>query len=166
MLTDRVELLGQLNYTLANFEEKRANESGVPAKAVFWFDFGTVKPIPSDKVQQVKYEQVKRLLLFVQRDFTFFGIATNTSNLKDLVPQEGNLVTVDSNGLARESQVAGLVPKVSQVPQVFQYTDCKNRASSNYTYQGFMTPGFKQYWAMYPDSFLSSGKMQLTVSDV
>jgi hypothetical protein len=161
VLTNRVELLNLLNNTLGNFEEKRSNESGVPAKAVFWIDFGTVNPIPTDKIQQVQYETVKRQLLYVQRDITFFGITTNTSNLKDLVLQEGNLVQVIPNENARQSSVVGLTSKVLEVPQVFQYADCKTRSSNNYTYQGLITPGFKQYWAMYPDNFRSSAAMQL-----
>lgn len=165
MINDRVELLAQLNLTLALLKEKRSNDSGVPARAVIWFDFGTVKTIPSDKIQIIKYDQIKRQLLFVQRDFTFFGIASNTSNLKDIVLQESNLVSVDSNEAVLSNRITALSQKLLEVPQIFQYSDCRTRPSSNHTYQGFIRPGFKQYWAMYPDNFLASDTIQLNVSD-
>lgn len=165
LISERVELLSQLNLTLGNFEDRRLNESGVPAKAVFWFDYGTVKPAPSDKIQKVKYENVKRSLLSVQRDFTFFGVGTNSSNLKDIVLQEGNLVSIDPNEIASSNRVATLSQKVLEVSSVFQYTDCRIRASNNYTYEGFITPGYKQYWALFPDTFRTSSTIQLRVSD-
>ena len=163
VIQERVEFLNQLNLTMAKFEESRTNESGLPAKAVFWIDYGTVKAIPSDKIQKVQYDQVKRNLLYVQRDFTFFGLATNATNLKDMVVKEGNLISIDPNRIETES-VKRLAQKVTEVPSIFQYSDCKIRASNNYTYQGLITPGYKQYWALYPDTFRSSSTIQLRVN--
>lgn len=160
-ISDRVEFLQLINTTLVNFENSRSNELGVPGKALFWFDFGTVKPIPSDKIQAVKYDQVKRVLLHVQRDWTWFGLAVNTTNLKDMVSQDGNLVSVDSNTAAIPGSVRQLSQKVSEVPSVLQYSDCKVRASQNVTYDGLITPGYKQYWAIYPDTFRSSSRIDL-----
>lgn len=164
MISDRVELLAQLNLTLGSFEEKRSNKSGVPGKAVFWFDFGTVQPVPTDKIQGVKYEQLKRTLLHIQRDWTWFGLGTNSTSLKDLVWQDGNLASVELNQMAISKRVTDLSLKTSEVPSVFQYGECKSRKSNNYTHEGLITPGFKQYWAIYPDTFRSSGKVDFRVS--
>lgn len=165
ILKDRVELYNQLNLTLNQFNLLRANETGVPGRAIVMFDYGTMKPIPSDRIQNAKYIQLVRELLYMKRDFVYFGLATNASSLKDLVIQEGNLITIQA------TQTESLVAQASRlyserlltVPSIFQYDQCQIRPSNNQTYNGFITPGYKQYWAMYPKTFYRSGSIELIV---
>lgn len=167
-MTNRNQLLESINTVLEQFESGRANQSGVPGKVFVWMDSGSLQPIPTDKIQQVQYTTLKRQLLSVQRDVTFFGVAKNVTNLKDIVTVPENLVTLDDN-YGNENALFTLRQKVcSAAPSVFQYTPTMSnncsQASNNVLYEGFITPGYKQYWVMQPDSFIRSDRVQLSVA--
>lgn len=159
-ITDRVELLEQINNYLESLNQP--NQTTVPANLFFWFDYGTVKPIPDDKVQKVKYENIQRKLIYIRRDVSFYGITTNDSNIKDIVQDSSKLLTIDSSIENKLNQVA---ESICKVPSIFQYKECDKRASNNFVHQSYITSGYKQYWAMYPNYFLKSFDIQMKVSD-
>lgn len=166
-ITNRNQLLESINLVLEQFESGRANQSGVPGKVFVWLDNGSVQPIPTDKIQQVQYTTLKRQLLSVQRDVTFFGVAKNATSLKDIVVNPEYLVTLDDN-YGNENALVTLRQKVcAAAPSVFQYTPTMSnncsQTSKNVAYEGFLTPGYKQYWAMLPDSFVRSDRIELSV---
>lgn len=161
-INDRVEFLQSVYELIRNWDEKQKNKTGIPSKIIFWFDINTIQPIPTDELQYTTYLNIKRKLLFVERDATFFGIATNTSALSDIITDKKRLVKFDN--IDALNQIRSLSEKISEIPATFQYSDCNVRPSKNIVYQGLITPYYKQYWAMYPETYLKSYKIEFKVS--
>lgn len=160
-IRDRVEFFENVYELIKTWDEEQKNKTGIPSKIVFWFDIDTINPIPMDSLQHTIYLNIKRKLLFIERDTTFFGIGTNTSTLSDIVTDKNRLVNFNQHDALK--QIRSIAESIPKIPATFQYSDCKVRPSNNVVYQGLITPYYKQYWAMYPETYLKSYKIEFKV---
>jgi len=163
-ITDRPLLMELINRTLMEYELKKADLPAVPAKNFIWFDFGNLKPVPTDREQKRKYDDFKWRLRYEHRDVTFFLATINKDNIKDLIRRDEDWIQMGQGSDAAQSKGQDLVNKISQTPQVFQHNECRFKKSEDKAYEGFITPGYKQYWAMYPEYFIKSFNIDLKVS--
>ena len=138
------------------YELKKADLPGVPSKTFIWFNYDTMQPIPSDKEQRRKYEDMKWRLRYEHRDIPYFLLGLNREPIKDLIGQEEHFIRVGTNSLDGIRQKAKkLARQICKVPSTFQHNDKE--------FEGFITPGYKQYWAMYPQQFNKSYNIEIKV---
>ncbi|XP_054165656.1 uncharacterized protein LOC128963183 [Oppia nitens] len=139
-----------LNTTLFNYEwwTPRVNDSAIPAKSAVLIDF-TVGVVPDSGADYDDYKYFKDQLRYRHRDVRFLSIASNQDAFKDILryeddkEQPGNPVQIGQN-VAR---------KICENPAIFQYNMCEDKRSDGVQYVGFITPGYRQNWAMYPEFF-------------
>ncbi|XP_054166899.1 uncharacterized protein LOC128964334 [Oppia nitens] len=153
-ITDRALLMELINRTLTDFDRPTETLAAIPSKSFVWFDFGNMKPAPTDREQKRKYDDFKWRLRYENRDTNIFMATLNNEDIKDLLARDSNWIQMGTGNVERNAET--LAKYVQQTPQVFQYSDCWTRKSDNYAYDGYLTPGYKQYWAMYPEYFIKS----------
>ena len=153
-----------INKTLMEFELKKADLSGVPSKNFVWFDYGNLKPVPTDRESKRRYEDFKWRLRYEHRDVTFFMATINQDNIKDLLRRDEDWIAVGQGTDTAAQKGEDLANKICQTPQVFQHNECRVKKSQDRVYEGFLTPGYKQYWAMYPEYFIKSYTIDLKVN--
>lgn len=161
LITERAELFESIGKYIKEFDQ--TNQTTRPANVFFWFDYGTVKPIPNERLEKLKYEQTLREIRYVRRDVNFFGITTNVSNINDLVTEVDNVISIEPNEVNTEIRVKRINDLVCQTPSTFQYPQCKSKPSNNFVHKGYITVGYKQYWSMLPTYFLKSYEIQMKV---
>ncbi|OTF72886.1 FUN14 domain-containing protein 1B-like protein [Euroglyphus maynei] len=144
------------------FDMIYANRTGVPSKLLFWFDYGTLQSIPTETIQNRRYERLYRRLIFNTRNFGFYSLATNTTTLNDVISDKSHLIQINKNSNNDLNLMKNLQQQLCQSsPQIFQYPECKIKQSENSVYRGFISPNYKQYWAMYSEYFLKSFHIEL-----
>ena len=163
-MTGRPKLLELINISLMEYESTKADLAGVPSKSFIWFNYGTMQPIPTDKEQRRQYDQMIRNLKYKHRDIPYFLLALNFDSIKDLVRQDDHFVSVRSHSMAEiKTEANKLAMKIRDVPSTFQYNKCHTNQSSEDIYSGYITPGYKQYWALYPEYFVKSCNIEIKV---
>ena len=163
-IIQRPKLLEMINITLMKYKSTRADLVGVPSKSFIWFNYDTMQPIPTDKEQRGKYDQMIWNLKYKHRDIPYFLLALNFDSIKDLIGQNDHFVSVVFNSMAEiKTEANKLAMKIRNVPSTFQYNKCHANQSSEDIYEGFITPGYKQYWALYPKYFIKSCNIEIKV---
>ena len=166
-ITERPKLLELINITLMKYESTSADLAGVPSKSFIWFDYDTMQPIPTDKEQKKRYDEIISDLKYKHRDISYFLLALNFDSIKDLIGQDDHFVSVGSNSMAEiKTEANKLAMKIRDVPSTFQYNKChanQSNQSSEDIYEGYITPGYKQYWALYPEYFVKSCNIEIKV---
>ena len=146
------------------YELKRVDLPGVPSKSFIWFNYNTLQPIPTDSEQLKRYEEIKWNLKYKHRDIPFFILGLNIEPINDLIRQKQHFIPVGINSLDDiQKRAKQLASEICKVPSTFQYNQCHINASSENIYEGFITPGYKQYWAMYPEYFIKSCNIEMKV---
>lgn len=160
-ITDRPVILELINKTLMEFEMKKADLPAVPSKNFVWFDYGGLKPAPTEKEQKRKYDDFKWRLRYEYRDVNIFMAHLNKDAIKDLLMKEENYIEVGKSVEEATTKGIDLANKICQTPSTFQHNECRIKKSEDKLYEGFITPGYKQYWAMYPEFFIKSYNIDL-----
>ena len=138
------------------YELKKTDLPGVPSKSFVWFNYDTMQQIPSDREQRRRYDEMKWRLRYEHRDIPYFLLGLNREPIKDLIRQFEHFIPVGTNSLYNIRQKAKkLVREICKVPSTFQH--------NNQEFEGFITPGYKQYWAMYPQHFNKSYIIEIKV---
>ena len=164
-ITERPKLLELINRTLMEYELKKADLPGVPSKSFVWFNYDTMQQIPSEREQRRRYDEMKWRLRYEHRDIPYFLLGLNREPIKDLIRQEEHFISVGTNPIGDIRQKArDLAKQICKTPSTFQYNECRIQASQERVYEGFITPGYKQYWAMYPEYFIKSFNIDMRVS--
>jgi len=163
-ITDRPLLLELINKTLLEYESKKADLPGVPSKSFVWFDYGNLKPAPTDREQKKKYDDFKWRLRYEHRDVAFFMATINKDSIKDLLRRHEDWIEVGKGIEDATMKGIDLASKICQTPSTFQHNECRVKKSEDRVYEGLITPGYKQYWAMYPEYFIKSYTIDLKVS--
>ena len=161
--TDRPLIMELVNRTLMEFELKKADLAGVPSKSLIWFGYGNLKPVPTDRENKRKYEDFKWRLRYEHRDVTFFMANLNQDSIKNLLRRDEDWIQVGQGTDVAAENGRDLANKICQTPQVFQYNECRVKKSEERLYEGLLTLGHKQYWAMYPEYFIKSYNIDLKV---
>ena len=164
-LTDRPLLMELVNKTLMEFELRKADLPGVPSKNFVWFDYGNLKPAPTDRENKRRYEDFKWRLRYQHRDVTLFMATINKDDVKDLLRRDDDWIPI-GQGLdaALKTSASRLAQKICENPSTFQYNNCNKKTSDNVLYSGYVTPGYKQNWAMYSEFFYNSSNVKFSVS--
>ena len=163
-ITERLELLELINISLMEYKSTRADLAGVPSKSLIWFNYDTMQPIPTDREQRRRYDEMIQNLNYKHRDIPYFLLALNSDSIKDLIRQDDHFISVGSNSMVQiKTKANELAMKICKVPSTFQYNKCHTNQSSDDIYQGYITPGYKQYWALYPEYFIKSCNIEMKV---
>ena len=152
-----------LNATLFDYEwwTPRTNQSWVPSKSAVLIDFDSVKPAPDNGQDRDDYNWNKDQLRSRHRDVLFLSFARNSELFKDILRDQDKDRAAPTDIINSASAFA---KKICDNPATFQYNMCHDRKSNNEEYVGYITPGFKQNWAMYPEFFLKSFTIKFQVS--
>ena len=147
-----------------DYELVKANFSGVPSKSFIGFNYNTMQSIPTDIEQRKRYDQIKWQLTHKHIDIPFFMLAYDNESVSDLVRQQEHFIPIGNNSIDYiQEKAKELAKQICKVPSIFQYNECHTSASSDRTYEGYITPGYKQYWVMYPKYFSESLSIQMKV---
>ena len=137
----------------------RTNASAVPSKTAVLIDFGTVPAVKEGK-DRSDFNYYKDELRYRHRDVRFLTL-TNTKELFQEILRDDTDYETPTN---IEMSASRLAQKICENPSTFQYNNCYQRKSDNIQYTGYVTPGYKQNWAMYPEFFLKSFNIRFSVS--
>jgi hypothetical protein len=146
----------KVNDTLRDFENRKRLEYGVPSKPfiIFGNNFQTRN---SDYNMQVH----KRALQEMHRDVPLVIITTKSIDELEEFIQAPEDVIRDTESVVNLAH--NLKKRICETPATFQHPNCFMRASTDTDpiYEGFITRGHKQYWAVYPEYFLKSFRITL-----
>ena len=150
-----------LNQTLFYYEwwGTRTNFIAVPAKTAVLIDFDSVPVAPDSGNDRNDYNYFKDQLRYRHRDVKFLTISNNQKLFEDIIREDSDK-TSPSN---LQQTASDFAKKICENPATFQHNSCNWRTSNNDEYVGFITPGYKQNWAMYPEFFLSSSDIYFKV---
>ena len=147
------------------YELKKADLPGVPSKSFVWFNYDTMQQIPTDGEQRRQYDEMIWNLKYKHRDIPYFILGVKDQPFKDVLRQKNHFTSI-SYCLSKADikyKANELAMKICKTPSTFQYNKCYANASSDKIYEGFITPGYNQYWAMYPEYFISSCEIKMRV---
>ena len=155
--------LRYLNATLFGYQywTPRVNQSWLPSKSAVLIDFNSVMPAPDKGQDKNDYKQFKNQLKNKNRDVLFISLATNNDLFKDILRDQERDRVSPSNII---NSASSLAQRICDNPATFQYNMCHHSKSNNQQYIGFITPGYKQNWAMYPEFFHKSSSIKFQVS--
>lgn len=145
-------LLNSMNSTLRDIKAEKDDELGTPGRSFLWFNYGYAKKptLDTKRFYQAKYE-----LRTNHRDVPLIMIGKgNGVDLEEIAYDKSDVFEADRTD---QSQLAKeILDRICQTPATFQHPECHTRTSSADVFTGYVTPGKKQYWAMYPEYFLKS----------
>ena len=163
-ITNRTELFELIYGTLTDYESKKANFSGVSSKSFIAFNYNTTGPIPTDNEQSKRYNETIRKLKYEHRDIPFFMLAYYIESVSDLLRHPEHFMAVgnkSSDYIRKKAKES--VNKIYKVPSTLQHNECHATEPLDRIYEGYITPGYKQYWAMYPEYFIESRSIEVKV---
>lgn len=150
----------QVNKTLFNFEwASRTNMTAVPGKTFVLFNaVSQIQDPPKDGDRRNSYNDFVWRLRYQHRDVPIIVVSTQTDRFKDLAKEDQDLQQYGSINYDRVRQ------RICSNPATFQWVPCYDRRSDGEEYIGYVSPGAKQNWAMYPEYFLKSFTIKFVVS--
>jgi hypothetical protein len=153
-----------LNQTLFNYEwwTPRTIDSAIPAKSVVLIDLGSVPVAPDSGQDRNDFNNYKGQLRYRHRDVKYLSVATNQDLFKDILRDENDKANPGPVGSAVQFG-SDFARKICENPATFQYNECHKKSSKNVQYVGYVTPGYKQNWAMYPEFFHKSSQIEFIV---
>lgn len=145
-------LLNNINSTLRDLKAEKDDELGVPGRSFLFFNYGFAKKPTLDTK---RFYQAKSDLKTNHRDVPLIVIGKgNGDDLEEIAYDKNDVFEADKPD---QSQLAkDILDRICQTPATFQHPECASRTSSNDIFTGFVTPGKKQYWSMYPQYFIKS----------
>lgn len=135
--------------------------TGVPSKNVILIDSGTLV-MPTSGPEKDDYYTYKEALKWRNRDVFYGVVSPNKDLFKEFVREEADILTIGSP----VQSATTFANKISENPATLTYSDCYSTTSQNVTYEGFITPGYKQNWAMYPEYFKASSSIEFKIKAV
>jgi len=149
------KLFRYLNATLFDYEwwTPRTNQSWLPAKSAVLIDFGSVPAAPNDGQDRNDYNWFKDQLRYRHRDVLFLSLAQDQTLFKDILRNQDKDYA-SPNDIA--NQASALAKRICENPATLQYNMCHDVTSNGVQHTGYVSPGYKQNWAMYPEFFLKS----------
>ncbi|KAI1306006.1 hypothetical protein HDE_01323 [Halotydeus destructor] len=146
------QLLTNINTTLRDLKVEKANESGVPGKPFLFFNYGFAKKPTGDtkKFYQARYELKRN-----HRDVPLIVVGKgNAEDLQEFTYDSNNVIESDSP--VSQELANQILDKICETPAAIQYAKCAEKPSKGEVHVGYVTPGKKQYWAMFPEYYLKT----------
>jgi len=154
--------LANVNQTIFNYKwwTPRRFFAAVPSKNVILIDYGSLV-IPTSGPEKDDYNTYKDALYWRNRDVYYAVFSPNKEQFKDFVRNEADIVSP----VGASQAATTFATKISENPATITYNDCYTKTSQNVTFEGFVTPGYKQNWAIYPEYFKASSVVEFKVSE-
>ncbi|XP_074600814.1 uncharacterized protein LOC141854876 [Brevipalpus obovatus] len=146
-----VEFYQRLNDTLSDFEMLKGYMSGAPSK-VFILMGGMFSVRSNDESTRYSRYMLRRN----HRDVPIILVTrSDPREMSGFVNSEQDVIR-DTDGMEIISK--RVQDRICETPSTFQHFNCFEQQSREaYSrYEGFITRGRKQYWAIYPEYFLKS----------
>jgi len=124
---------------------------------------GSVTAAPESGQDRNDYNNYKDQLRYRHRDVRYLSVSQNQDLFKDLLRDENDKETPGAVGSPNLQLGSTLAKKICENAATFQYNSCHERKSDNIQYVGYVTPGYKQNWAMYPQFFHNSSLIKFSV---
>lgn len=154
------QLLRAINVTMRDLKKGRAEELATPGKSFVFMNFGSFKKPTGDRK---RYEAEKLDLWVNHRDVPLLMVGQgNSVDLKELAYHDNDIFETDTPD--PEYLAKRIVERVCKTPVTIQHPKCWSETSSGSEVSGFITPGRKQYWAMYPEYFIKSFNVEFKVT--
>lgn len=153
--------LHSVNQTVFNYKSWSPRFfSGVPSKNVILIDQGTLQ-MATGGTDRDEYNTYQDWFRHYNQDILLLVAANNQTNFKDVVRQEANLVSTSQAKIGTAFET-----KICDNPAALTYNQCYETPSQDFVHEGFITPGYRQNWAMYPEYFLKSRQIQFKIKAV
>jgi len=154
-------LFTAINTTLRDLKQEKALEKGKPGNPFIFFNYESVKK-PADSK---RFYEAKNNLKYFHRDVPILAVGRGIKDdLEDIAFNTEDVFETESPDPQQLAQ--RLQKRICETPAVFQHPECATRASERDTFSDYVTPGRKQYWAMYPEYFIKSYQVQFEFSVV
>ena len=154
------QLLRAINVTLRDLKKGRADQLVTPGKSFVFFNFGSFKKPTGDRK---RYEAERSDLLVNHRDVPLLMVGSgNSIDLKELAYNDEidifEETSPDPDFLGKK-----ILERVCKTPATVQHPKCWSEPSSGSEVIGYVTPGKKTHWAMYPEYFIKSFNVEFKV---
>lgn len=161
MQTSAGKYLLNVNQTLFNYKWwTRKSYTGVPSKNVILIDYGSLV-LPTSGSDLNDFNTYKSQLYWRNRDTRYFAVSPKEEIFKDFIQDKSDIV----NPSGQVSSIAATIAtKIGENPATLIYNDCLDHTVKNATFEGFVTVGYQQRLALYPEYFKVSSNIEFTVS--
>lgn len=154
------QLLRAINVTMRDLKKGRADQMLTPGKSFVFFNFGGFKKPTGDRR---RFDAEYSDLWISHRDVPLLMVGTgNSVDLKELAYNDETDIfeetSPDPDFLGKK-----ILERVCKTPSTIQHPKCWTETSSASEIMGYVTPGRKQYWAMYPEYFIKSFNVEFKV---
>lgn len=155
------EFFMELNKTIFSYRWSGLTKltAGVPSLNVVILDYGSTQ-ITSNGQDQDKYNNFKNELRYRNRNVRYLVVSNNQSTYKDILRDDTDLVPLTTSIADLATRFEN---KICENPAQLIYNDCADKPSESFAHTSYITPGYKQNWAMYPEYFLKTGYAQFKV---
>nr|XP_027204684.1 uncharacterized protein LOC113798363 [Dermatophagoides pteronyssinus] len=154
----------ELNQTISNYRYwngKRKSLNDQASINVIIIDYDTLK-LPTDSKELDDYNWYKDSLKYDNRDVRYLVISNDQKNFIDIL----NDKTKDMVGPTQTQIGMNFDKSICENPAQIIYDKCYEKPSQNSIMEKYISPGYKQQWAMYPEYFLKSYDIEFKVRAV
>lgn len=149
-----------INATLRDLKKGRPDAVLTPSKPFVFMNFGFFKKPGGDTR---RFYSAKNDLWWYHRDSPLIMVGRgNALDMKEIAYDKDRDVyeasAPDSTGLVEQ-----INKRICETPALIRAPKCNVQASDNDFFTGYVTPGRKQYFAMYPEFFLKSFNVEFKV---
>lgn len=151
----------ELNQTISNYRYwngKRKSLNDQASINVIIIDYDTLK-LPTDSKELDDYNWYKDSLKYDNRDVRYLVISNDQKNFIDIL----NDKTKDLVGPTQTQIGMNFDKSICENPAQIIYDKCYEKPSQNSIMEKYISPGYKQQWAMYPEYFLKSYDIEFKV---
>lgn len=156
-----------MNQTLTNLKYVDANRpfNGLSSRTAIIIDYDTLQ-VPSSGGDKDQYEKYLWELKYRNRDVRFVVISVNDNKFKELVDNghkdyEHNLISATNDA----KQIATDLEKIiTKNLGLLIYTGCQTKRSDKVKFEGFVSPGYAQNWALFPEYMHKSFDIEFEAS--
>lgn len=149
----------QLNETILNYKwwTPRRFNSGVSSKNFIIIDYSLKESIDSN--DRDDYNKYQYELRWRNPDVRYLVMSDN-KKFEDILDKKEHLYSANSFSNQITTAIAN---EICNNPATLIYNDCYTKPSENVVYTNYISPGYKQNWAMYPEYFHRSFDIKFKV---
>lgn len=154
--------LHYVNQTIMNYKWwtwRRYSPASASINMVL-FDYDTLK-IPTSGSDRDDYYNYRDSLRYRNRDVRYIVISNNQNDFKDMLRYPEDIIGHSQDYVQIGTSVAN---KIMETPATITCNDCYYKESKDVLALGYIVPGYKQNWAVYPEYFILSNNIIFKVS--
>ncbi|KAF7490075.1 hypothetical protein SSS_04752 [Sarcoptes scabiei] len=153
----------QLNQTVFNYKAwspRRTWSNALPSLNVIVIDYDSLRTT-SDSRDRQDYEHFRKSLKFDNPDVRYL-IISNSKSFEEILDRK------DSDLMSFRQQQIGtnFEKRICDNPATLIYHQCHEKPSDGAIFNGFISPGYKQNYAMYPEYFIKSFDIEFRIRAV